>query len=134
VSTLPASLLTPVTDFINRHATNHGQEEKDELHAALYDSAKNMLTEFLSKTRTSRRNKGGARGLDSHKIDIVIDTTLAKLLADADLTNELMTLLSGPNDVVLSELEPFLARKKSVLLTVMRQLGQTDRVLQLLKE
>jgi hypothetical protein len=64
----------------------------------------------------------------------VIDTTLAKLLAETGLTNELMTLLSGPNDVVLSELEPFLAKKKSVLITVMRQQGQPDRVLELLKE
>lgn len=126
--------LTTVTDFINRHATDHQQAEKDELHVALYDSAKGMLMEFLSKTRTSRRNKGGARGIDSQKIDIVIDTTLAKLLADTGLTNELMTLLSGTNDVALSELEPFLANKKSVLITVMRQQRQTDRVLELLKE
>jgi hypothetical protein len=126
--------LTPVTDFINRHAADHKQAEKDELHTALYDSALNMLTEFLSKTRTTRRSKAGSRGIDSLKIDIVIDTTLAKLLAETGLTNELMTLLSGPNDVVLSELEPFLAKKKSVLITVMRQQGQPDRVLELLKE
>lgn len=129
-----APSLMSVTDFINRHATSHTIAEKDELHAALYDSAKNMLTEFLSKTRTSRRNRGGARGIDSQKIDIVIDTTLAKLLADAQLTSELMTMLSGPNDVVLSELEPYLSYSKSVLIDVLRREGRTERVLGLLKE
>lgn len=93
-----------------------------------------MLTEFLGKTRVSRRKGSGARGIDSHKIDIVIDTTFAKLLADAGLTNELLTLLAGPNDVVLQELEPFLAKRKSVLVTVMRQQGNIERVLALLKE
>jgi hypothetical protein len=88
-----------------------------------------MLTEFLSKTRTARKAKGNA----DTKIDVVIDTTLAKLLADADLTDELMTMLAAPNSVALSELEPFLANK-SVLLTVMRRQGRTDRVLELLKE
>ena len=63
----------------------------------------------------------------------VIDTTLAKLLAEAGTTNELLALLAAPNDVVLSELEPFLTQRPYVLSTVMRQQGRTDRVLELLK-
>lgn len=65
--------------------------------------------------------------------DQVIDTTLAKLLADAGTTNELLALLAGPNDAVLSELEPFLAQRPYVLSTVMRRQGRVDRVLELLQ-
>jgi hypothetical protein len=108
----------------------------------MMDNAKAMLTEVLRKTRTSRRKGGGARGVDSRKIDIVsgltldqvIDTTLAKLLADAGTTNELLALLAGPNDAVLSELEPFLAQRPYVLSTVMRRQGRVDRVLELLQQ
>lgn len=106
-----------------------------------------MLGEVLRKTRLSRRKGGGGRGLDSRKIDIVrvqqyiaielisqiIDTTLCKLLAEAGTTHELLAILAGPNDAVLSELEPFLSRRPYVLSTVMRQQGRTDRVLELLK-
>ncbi|KAL7421749.1 hypothetical protein Q5752_003520 [Cryptotrichosporon argae] len=112
--------------------------ETTSLRLALEDGARGMLADYLRKTRISRRKGGGARGLDSRKIDIVIDTTLAKLLADADVgagtTAELLALLAGPNDVVLAELEPFLDRRKYVLATVMRQQGRTGRVLELLKE
>jgi hypothetical protein len=45
-----------------------------------------------------------------------------------------LALLAAPNDVVLSELEPFLSTRKYVLSTVMRQQGRLGRVLQLLKE
>lgn len=93
-----------------------------------------MLTEFLRKTRTSRRKGHGSRGADSAKIDIVIDNTFAKLLADEGQTTELLKLLESKNDVVLSELEPFLANRKYVLSRVMKQQGRTDRVLELLKE
>ncbi|KAK4683924.1 hypothetical protein P7C73_g6284, partial [Tremellales sp. Uapishka_1] len=108
--------------------------ETSELREALADTSESMLTEFLRRTRTSRRKGGGSRGVDSRKIDIVIDTTLAKLLADAGTTNELLAILAAPNDVVLSELEPFLRDRKYVLSTVMRKQGRLDRVLALLKE
>ncbi|KAK8864291.1 hypothetical protein IAR55_001537 [Kwoniella newhampshirensis] len=104
------------------------------LRAALEDEARNMLTECLRKTRTSRRKGGGARGIDSRKIDIVVDTTLAKLLADKGTTNELLALLAQPNDCILTELEPFLTQRPYVLATVMRQQGRMDRVLELLRE
>lgn len=93
-----------------------------------------MLTEFLRKTRISRRKGGGSRGGDSRKIDLVVDTTLAKLLADEGTTHELLALLAAPNDVVIAELEPFLSRKKYVLSTIMLQQGKVNRVLELLKE
>ncbi|OCF74776.1 hypothetical protein I204_05158 [Kwoniella mangroviensis CBS 8886] len=108
--------------------------ETSVLRQAMMEEAKDMLTEFLRKTRASRRKGGGARGLDSRKIDIVIDTTLAKLLADKGTTNELLALLAAPNDCVLPELEPFLAQRPYVLATVMRTQGRVDRVLELLRE
>lgn len=92
-----------------------------------------MLTDVLRKTRTLRRKGGGARGADSWKIDIVIDTTLAKLLAELGTTDELLALLTGPNDCVLGELEPFLEKRPYVLAMVMKQQGRTERVLELLQ-
>jgi hypothetical protein len=123
----------PVSSFLDRNSPRPDPSEAEELRLALYYSAKNMLIEFLRKTRVQRR-KGGSRGLDSRKIDIVVDTTLAKLLAEEGTTHELLALLGGPNDVVLLELEPFLAQRKYVLSTVMKSQGRIDRVLELLKE
>ncbi|KLT38373.1 hypothetical protein CC85DRAFT_289576 [Cutaneotrichosporon oleaginosum] len=122
-----------ISSFLDRNSPRPDPSEAEELRLALYYSAKNMLTEFLRKTRAQRR-KGGSRGLDSRKIDIVVDTTLAKLLAEEGTTHELLALLGGPNDVVLLELEPFLAQRKYVLSTVMKSQGRIDRVLELLKE
>ncbi|RSH83741.1 hypothetical protein EHS25_005356 [Saitozyma podzolica] len=129
-----------ISSSIKRNYSPHVQPDSEsapetqELRDAMMDNAKAMLTEVLRKTRTSRRKGGGARGVDSRKIDIVIDTTLAKLLADAGTTNELLALLAGPNDAVLSELEPFLAQRPYVLSTVMRRQGRVDRVLELLQQ
>lgn len=93
-----------------------------------------MLLEVLRKTRQSRRKGGGGRGVDSRKIDVVIDTTFAKLLAEAGITNELLALLAGTNDVVLAELEPFLQKRPYVLATVMRQQGRSEQVLEILQK
>jgi len=46
-----------------------------EMREALLDNAKAMLTDILRKTRQSRRKGGGARGIDSRKIDIVCTQT-----------------------------------------------------------
>ncbi|TXT15581.1 hypothetical protein VHUM_00084 [Vanrija humicola] len=124
-----------VADFLRRnYESNESPPPNDELQLALLDNAQAMLGDFLRKTRTSRRKGGGSRGLDSRKIDIVIDTVLAKYLADSGTTSELLALLGGPNDVSLSELEPFLAKRKYILCTILREQGQFDRVLELLKE
>ena len=104
-----------------------------------------MLAEFLRKTRTLRRKGGGSRGVDSRKLDMVnellsqltdsqvIDTTLAKLLANSGDTPDLLSLLAGSNDCVSSELEPFLEQRPYVLVTVMRIQGNVERVLELLQ-
>ncbi|WWC70320.1 uncharacterized protein I206_104270 [Kwoniella pini CBS 10737] len=129
-----------ISNTLKRNYSPHVQPntatapETSQLRQAMMEEAKEMLTEFLRRTRVSRRKGGGARGVDSRKIDVVIDTTLAKLLADKGTTNELLALLAAPNDCVLPELEPFLAQRPYVLATVMRTQGRVDRVLELLKE
>ncbi|WVF71576.1 hypothetical protein IAT40_006384 [Kwoniella sp. CBS 6097] len=129
-----------ISSSIKRNYSPHVQPnsatapETNVLRSAMQDEARDMLAECLRKTRTSRRKGGGSRGIDSRKIDIVIDTTLAKLLAEKGTTNELLALLAAPNDCVFSELEPFLEKRPYVLVTVMRTQGRVDRVLELLKE
>lgn len=118
------------------------------LRGPLLESAKAMLSEFLRRTRHSRRKGGGSRGVDSRKLDMVrdasplglrlthqvIDTTLAKLLAETGNIPELLALLAAPNDCVLSEIEPFLLQRPYVLSTVMRRQGRHVRVLELLQQ
>ncbi|WVQ99304.1 hypothetical protein IAU59_006436 [Kwoniella sp. CBS 9459] len=129
-----------IASSIKRNYSPHVQPnsatapETSVLRSAMQEEARDMLAECLRKTRTSRRKGGGSRGIDSRKIDIVIDTTLAKLLAEKGTTNELLALLAAPNDCVFSELEPFLEKRPYVLVTVMRTQGRVGRVLELLKE
>lgn len=47
------------------------QASGEELRGPLLEGAKAMLTEFLRKTRQSRRKGGGSRGMDSRKLDMV---------------------------------------------------------------
>lgn len=122
-----------VADFLARSAD--GQAIDHGVNDALYDSAKEVFTDFLRKTRTARRNKGSSSStIDTRKVDMVVDTTLAKLLAENGTTDELLSLLGSINEVVFSELEPFLYKRKYILATVLLQQGRVDRVLELLKE
>ncbi|TYJ57008.1 hypothetical protein B9479_002287 [Cryptococcus floricola] len=110
-----------------------------DLRRALEGDANVMLLGVLRKTRASRRKGGGIRGVDGRKIDVVIDTVLAKLLtlplpSGSNHIDELLVLLSSPNDVVLSELEPFLEERKYILAKVMRQEGKLGKVLDILQE
>lgn len=118
-----------------------------------------MLAEVLSKIRGTRRKGGGARGLDSRKIDMVkinilairsysneltrmtqvVDTTLAKLLTllandSQEPTEQLLALLSSSNDIIMSEVEPFLEKRKYVLAKVKEKNGEWGRVLDILRE
>lgn len=57
----------------NEGATSDADAASDinDRRAELYEAGKAMLTEFLRRTRSSRRKGGGSRGADSRKIDIV---------------------------------------------------------------
>ncbi|OXG40487.1 hypothetical protein C360_00255 [Cryptococcus neoformans Bt15] len=110
-----------------------------DLRQALENEANKMLAEVLSKIRVNRRKGGGARGLDSRKIDMVVDTTLAKLLTllandSQESTEQLLSLLSSSNDIIMSEVEPFLEKRKYVLAKVKEKNGEWGRVLDILRE
>lgn len=69
----------------------------------------------------------------------MVDTTLAKLLTllpndSQEPTEQLLALLSSPNDIIMSEVEPFLEKRKYVLAKVMEKNGEWTRVLDILRE
>lgn len=69
----------------------------------------------------------------------MVDTTLAKLLTllpndSQESTEQLLALLSLPNDIIMSEVEPFLEKRKYVLAKVMEKNGEWARVLDILRE
>ncbi|WVN88218.1 uncharacterized protein L203_103419 [Cryptococcus depauperatus CBS 7841] len=142
------SIEDTITTSIKRNYSPHLTPSSElspastDLREALEHEANLMLLEVLRRTRTSRKKGGGARGIDSRKIDAVIDTTLAKLLTltlptstgqPQDSTDELLQLLSDPSQVVLAEVEPFLSKRPYVLARVMRSEGKSQRVLELLR-
>lgn len=53
------------------NGVGEGDEAAEETRGALLEGAKAMLTEYLRKTRQSRRKGGGSRGIDSRKLDMV---------------------------------------------------------------
>jgi hypothetical protein len=75
-------LMVSVSDSIRRNYQKDGADgnlsEERGLADALDDTSKAMLTDFLRKTRASRRKGGGARGVDSRKIDIVCTVLLVR--------------------------------------------------------
>lgn len=69
----------------------------------------------------------------------VVDTTLAKLLTllandSQEPTEQLLALLSSSNDIIMSEVEPFLEKRKYVLAKVKEKNGEWGRVLDILRE
>lgn len=69
----------------------------------------------------------------------MVDTTLAKLLTllpndSQESTEQLLALLSLPNDIIMSEVEPFLEKRKYVVAKVMEKNGEWARVLDILRE
>lgn len=75
--TLLLTRVSAVDSYIERSqgsattADSHVAPTSTERSSQLYEEAKAMLTDFLRKTRASRRKGGGSRGVDSRKIDIV---------------------------------------------------------------
>lgn len=69
----------------------------------------------------------------------MVDTTLAKLLTllandSQESTEQLLSLLSSSNDIIMSEVEPFLEKRKYVLAKVKEKNGEWGRVLDILRE
>ncbi|GAA6019435.1 hypothetical protein JCM8202_001808 [Rhodotorula sphaerocarpa] len=77
------------------------------LRASLQAAARDCLLSYLLKWRAARRSGEGEMSLagDSRKVDIVVDTSLVKLLAEYNRPDDIRVLLGGPHDVVLQEVE-----------------------------
>jgi hypothetical protein len=61
----------------------------------------------------------------------VVDTVLAKILAEEEQTADLHALLQGPNQIVLTELEPVLMRtgQYNALCVLYKEHGENDKLL-----
>ncbi|KAF9530289.1 hypothetical protein CPB83DRAFT_868731 [Crepidotus variabilis] len=80
-----------------------------ELQKVLGMAAREMLVVFLKKSRARRSvAKGKVVGPTGDPLDIAIDTVLVKLYAEFEKTKDLYTLINGPNDVYLQEVETIL--------------------------
>ncbi|KAH8108778.1 hypothetical protein DFH11DRAFT_1710480 [Phellopilus nigrolimitatus] len=79
-----------------------------ELRRVLCATARDMLASYLRKFRTRRLLGRSIAQPQSASVDAVVDTIIAKILAEAEKTAELYTLVEEPNDIVISEVEePF---------------------------
>lgn len=88
------------------------------------------------KWRAARRSGTAELGSgDSRKVDMVVDTTLVRLLAEQGAVGEepIRRLLDGPNDVVLPQVEAALLEGglHDLLGQVLEKRGETTRVLEL---
>ncbi len=94
-----------------------------------------VFKEYLRKTRTSRRKNPTFRPVEK-QIDTAVDTCLVKALAQAGEIDEMAAILQAPNNCLLEELEPYLleAQQPWILSRVLSQLGQTERVLEIMVE
>ena len=111
-------------------------ESTIELRQALNATARDCLTAYLTKWRAARRSGSAELGSsDSRKVDMVVDTTLVRLLAEKGTSGEgaIVQLLAGPNDVVLPQVEPALleAGLHDLLSRILARRGETTRVLDL---
>ncbi|CEQ41527.1 SPOSA6832_03250, partial [Sporobolomyces salmonicolor] len=129
-----------VLDNLNRNYSPHIKPDVEsasstvELRTMLGATARDCLLSYLMKWRASRR--GGADDLtanDSRKVDMVVDTTLVKLLAEQDRPDDIKVLLAGPNDCVLPQVEPALlqAKQYQLLSDILLARGETTKTLEI---
>ncbi|KAG8941174.1 hypothetical protein FRC03_004791 [Tulasnella sp. 419] len=70
-------------------------------------TARDMLCNFLMKTRQERRKASGIRGSsDDAKLNRIIDTVLAKLHIELENVSQLRFLVDSSEDLAVQELEP----------------------------
>ncbi|GAA6015822.1 hypothetical protein JCM10207_008808 [Rhodosporidiobolus poonsookiae] len=136
-----------ILDSLNRNYSPHLQPSVEaaastvELRASLTLTARDCLLSYLMKWRAARRSgeddEGGMGAVlvgkaDSRKVDMVVDTTLVKLLAEQNRPADITVLLSSSNDCVLPEVEPSLlsARLYDLLSTIYLERGEVRKTLQ----
>ncbi|KAJ9114999.1 hypothetical protein QFC22_005327 [Naganishia vaughanmartiniae] len=115
-------------------------EEIKQISDQLQDHAKRMLSEYLRKTRHSRRKTSASgnsvsTGKDMNRersVDQAIDTCLCKLLAEQNESEELLGILQSNHDCLLEELELFIdaERQPGLLARVLTMIGKHTRVLE----
>ncbi|EJC97726.1 uncharacterized protein FOMMEDRAFT_162532 [Fomitiporia mediterranea MF3/22] len=76
-----------------------------ELRRVLNATARDMLASYLRKYRTRRLLARPGSQPQSASVNAVVDTVLAKILAETDDTTELYTLVDEANDIVVEEVE-----------------------------
>ncbi|GAA5956387.1 hypothetical protein JCM21900_000171 [Sporobolomyces salmonicolor] len=129
-----------ILDNLNRNYSPHIKPDVEsasstvELRTMLGATARDSLLSYLMKWRASRR--GGADDAtanDSRKVDMVVDTTLVKLLAEQDRPDDIKVLLAGPNDCVLPQVEPALlqAKQYQLLSDILLARGETTKTLEI---
>ncbi|ORY74073.1 hypothetical protein BCR35DRAFT_293491 [Leucosporidium creatinivorum] len=106
-----------------------------ELRAMLGTTARDCVSSYLTKWRRARKEgKAGLSGAnDSRKVDMVVDTTLVRLLAEEGRSADLVVLLAEPNDCVFQQVEPALhkAGLYQVLTSLLLQKGEVVKTLEI---
>ncbi|GAA5972182.1 hypothetical protein JCM11641_002531 [Rhodosporidiobolus odoratus] len=126
-----------VLDNLNRNYSPHLQPSVEaasptiELRASLIMTARDCLLSYLMKWRARRRNGEDEAVVDSRKVDMVVDTTLVRLLSEHSRPADITVLLTGPNDCVLPCIVPSLlsSRLYSLLTNLYLERGETEKTL-----
>uniref|UniRef100_A0A0K3C490 BY PROTMAP: gi/472583522/gb/EMS21155.1/ TGF beta receptor associated protein [Rhodosporidium toruloides NP11] gi/647396884/emb/CDR39543.1/ RHTO0S04e06238g1_1 [Rhodosporidium toruloides] n=1 Tax=Rhodotorula toruloides TaxID=5286 RepID=A0A0K3C490_RHOTO len=130
-----------ILDNLNRNYSPHLKPNVEsaattvELRNSLTMTARDCLMSYLLKWRAARRSGEGEDGMagDSRKVDMVVDTTLVKLLTEQSRPDDIRVLLSGPHDCVVKEVEQALldAGLYQLLAGILLEKGETARVLEI---
>ncbi|BGP09381.1 hypothetical protein JCM10049v2_005249 [Rhodotorula toruloides] len=128
-----------ILDNLNRNYSPHLKPNVEsaattvELRNSLTMTARDCLMSYLLKWRAARRSGEGEDGMagDSRKVDMVVDTTLVKLLAEQSRPDDIRVLLAGPHDCVVKQVEQALldAGLYQLLASILLEKGETMRVL-----
>ncbi|KAH8085441.1 hypothetical protein BXZ70DRAFT_1045640, partial [Cristinia sonorae] len=102
-----------------------------ELREILKLTAVDMLKQYLRKWRQKRKV---VSGLKDERIVAIVETVLARLYSHFREKDELQSLLDGPNQIVLNELEPALieAGQLNLLFKLYRQRGEEAKLIEAL--
>ncbi|BGP41415.1 hypothetical protein JCM10449v2_005395 [Rhodotorula kratochvilovae] len=130
-----------ILDNLNRNYSPHLKPDVEhaattvELRSELRREARDALGSYLARWRARRRSGEGEAGTagDSRKVDMVVDTTLVRLLAEQRRPDDIRVLLAGANDCVLPAVESALrdAGMYTLLAGVLRERGEVGRVLEI---
>ncbi|OBZ67658.1 Transforming growth factor-beta receptor-associated protein 1 [Grifola frondosa] len=103
-----------------------------ELRKILGLAAREMLEVYLQKWRKKLSLQHPATSQSLQPMRMILDTVLAKLHAQANRSADLLALIIGPNNIVLSEIEPVLMQsgRYSALCELYRQCGEDTKLLE----